>query len=210
MLTHVPRRPCWLGPVNRVIKLPCIIHHYSHNRANVCLCPAPWESLVAGVGSILCKQLPALTQQNLPANCSNHAWVRFAENLRKICWIIGRKAACVHTAPALHKLPVALKTNMQCSICRQVEINQYLTGLSFPKVSSAFDMTAEWYAVQYYCSVVPLKCAVQCSADQHIKSLWNCHRTAQIWYHPFHSISTVWSTATQQNSVLLTCGIVHL
>ena len=41
--------------------------------------------LLLGVGSFVCKQLPALTQQNLPANCTNHAWLRFAENLRKIC-----------------------------------------------------------------------------------------------------------------------------
>ena len=104
---------------------------------NVCTYPAPWESLTVGVGSFLCKQLPALTQQNLPANCNNHAWVRFAENLRKICWIIGRKAACVHhTKPALQKLPVAVKTNSAASADRVKYVNIWLfwkakTGLIF-------------------------------------------------------------------------------
>ena len=111
---------------------------------NVCTYPAPWESLTVGVGSFLCKQLPALTQQNLPANCNNHAWVRFAENLRKICWIIGRKAASVHhTKPALQKLPVAVKTNMQCSICRQGEIRQYLTLLNNQELIDLLHQTAQ-------------------------------------------------------------------
>ena len=107
------------------------IYHYLH--VNVCTYPAPWESLTVGVGSFLCKQLPALTQQNLPANCNNHAWVRFAENLRKICWIIGRKAACVHhTKPALQKLPVAVKTN-------QPTVQHLQTGWN----TSIFD-SSEW------------------------------------------------------------------
>ena len=89
---------CWPDPAGRLsARLLTYIHtSLFSSRGNVCTYPAPWESLVVGVGSFLCKQLPALTQQNLPANCSNHAWVGFAENLRKICWIIGRKAACVH------------------------------------------------------------------------------------------------------------------
>ena len=83
--------------------------------------------LLLGAGSFVCKQLPALTQQNLPANCNNHAWVRFAENLRKICWIIGRKAACVHhTKPALQKLPVAVKTNSAASADRVKYVNIWL------------------------------------------------------------------------------------
>ena len=158
----------------------------------VCTYPAPWKSLFAGVDSSLWKQLPALTQQNLPANCSNHAGVRFAENLRKICWIIGRKAACVHTTPALHKLPVALKTNMQFSICRQVKFRQYLTGHSFSRLSSAFDITGEQNAAQYYYSIVHW--SVQCSAVQQL------FRSGVI-----HFIKLQYS-----KSVLLTCEIVPL